>query len=99
MSTVALLCLILAAPAGFSAVPQTMNIQGKLMDPTTGDPVGDGSYSVLFSIYNVATGGSALWQETRTVGVYSGLFSIILGQVTTIPTSLFDNTDLWLGRG
>ena len=94
--SLALLCLAVVSVTIAADVPQLINVQGKLTD-AVGDPVADGPYSVLFSIYNVATGGSDLWQETRTVTVSDGLFSISLGESTTIPPSLFDNTDLWLG--
>jgi hypothetical protein len=92
----AFFCLLAASTAVGQGVPQLINVQGKLTD-AVGDPVADGPYSVLFSIYDVITGGTALWQETRTVTVSDGLFSISLGESTTIPPSLFDNTDLWLG--
>ena len=92
----AFFCLLAASTAVGQGVPQLINVQGKLTD-AGGEPVADGSYSVLFSIYDVVTGGTALWQETRTVTVSDGLFSISLGESTTIPPSLFDNTDLWLG--
>ena len=94
--SLALLCLAVVSVTIAADVPQLINVQGKLTD-VGGDPVADGPYSVLFSIYDVVTGGTALWHETRTVTVSDGLFSISLGESTTIPPSLFDNTDLWLG--
>jgi len=94
--SLALLCLAMVSVTIAADVPQLINVQGKLTD-AGGDPVADGAYSVVFSIYDVVTGGTALWQETRTVTVSGGLFSISLGESTTISPSLFDNTDLWLG--
>jgi len=94
--SLALLCLAVVSVTIAADVPQLINVQGKLTD-AVGDPVADGPYSVLFSIYDVVTGGTDLWHETRTVTVSDGLFSISLGVSTTIPPSLFDNTDLWLG--
>lgn len=97
MCSLALLCLAMAPATVAAGVPQLMNVQGMLVD-AGGDPVADGPYSVLFSIYDVASGEeTALWHETRTVTVSVGLFSINLGESTPIPPSLFDNTDLWLG--
>ena len=50
----------------------------------------DGDYSVTFSLYDVASGGAALWTETQpAVPVASGLFSAMLGSVTPI-TLAFD---------
>ncbi|HXF48407.1 MAG TPA: hypothetical protein VNL73_03140, partial [Verrucomicrobiae bacterium] len=44
----------------FGAVPQLINFQGILKDGG-GNPVADGSYSVTFTIYDAATGGTTLW--------------------------------------
>ncbi|HXF48884.1 MAG TPA: hypothetical protein VNL73_05605, partial [Verrucomicrobiae bacterium] len=46
--------------AAFGAVPQLINFQGILKDGG-GNPVADGSYSVTFTIYDAATGGTTLW--------------------------------------
>ncbi|MGC9309265.1 MAG: hypothetical protein ACP5D2_01045, partial [Candidatus Nanoarchaeia archaeon] len=56
-----------------SAIPQDISINGKLTD-SSGQAL-DGSYSVDFKIYNQATGGSALWSDSKTIetnsnGVY-----------------------------
>jgi hypothetical protein len=93
----ALLCLAMVSTAVGADVPGMINIQGKLTDPSSGQPVANGSYSVVFSIYDVPSSGTALWEETRSVDVTDGLFSILLGQIDTIPSSLFDNPQLWLG--
>ncbi len=66
------------------AVPsKELNFQGMLTD-SAGKTVTDGSYSVTFLIYDTASGGTALWQETQTVTTTSGLFSTELGKVTAI---------------
>jgi hypothetical protein len=44
-------------------IPQTVSYQGVLTDGS-GTPVVDGSYSVTFKIYTVASGGSEIWSET-----------------------------------
>ena len=62
--------------------PDLMTYQGYLTD-STGTPLGNttpANYAVLFRIYNVSTGGTALWSETQTVTVDKGNFSVILGQ-------------------
>ncbi len=74
-----------------------INFQGKLVTPT-GTNVADGSYSVVFSIYNVASAGSNLWTETQTLTVTNGIFQVNLGSVTTLPASIDFNTDnIYLG--
>lgn len=60
-----------------SAQNQQINYQGKITD-TTGAAIADGDYDVTFALYTVASGGSAVWTETRTGGnqvtVTDGLF-------------------------
>jgi microcystin-dependent protein len=64
---------------------QSFSIQGILRDPL-GRTVEDGSYSLTFRIYDVATGGSALWSETQgSVAVQHGVFTVELG--TVVPMS------------
>jgi hypothetical protein len=65
------------------AIPQMMSYQGKLTD-TLGQPVQDTTYSVTFSLYTVASGGSAFWTEPQSVTTRGGLFSLLLGSVTPI---------------
>jgi hypothetical protein len=76
-------------------MPQIMNVQGLLTD-ANGEPVSDGIHSVVFSIYNSETGGSALWTEARSVSTADGLFSLVLGEIEPIPGTLFTE-HLWLG--
>ncbi len=77
------------------AVPSTMNYQGRLTDPS-GNPVADGPYSVLFTIYDASTLGNSKWSETRTILVKDGLFSIVLGLLTPIPDSVFNDANRFL---
>jgi hypothetical protein len=53
----------------------------------------DDQYNMKFRIYSVASGGAALWTETREttnrVTVTNGQFNVQLGAVTTIPDSVF----------
>lgn len=80
--TMLLMWVILPEPAAFS---QTFSIQGVLRDPL-GRTVEDGSYSLTFRIYDVATSGSPLWSETQgSVAVQHGVFTVELG--TVVPMS------------
>jgi hypothetical protein len=80
-----------------AGVPHLLSYQGVLADHL-GDPVPDGTYQMTFCIYENATGGSALWFETRTVQVTDGRFSLLLGSVTPIPPDVFLNgSERWLG--
>ena len=75
----------------------TINYQGYLTD-STGAPVND-AVDIQVRLYDVETGGTALWTETHTgVQVSDGLFALLLGSVTAFPDHLFkDNDTLWLG--
>ncbi|MDA3814220.1 MAG: DUF1566 domain-containing protein [Candidatus Cloacimonetes bacterium] len=75
-------------------VPQTIDYQGRLADS-------DGNYlnvvvTVDFLIYNVETGGTALWSETQYVSCTNGVFHVQLGSVTPLPGTLFDIAAPWL---
>jgi len=89
--------VILGEPVGSSPIPTVMNYQGTLLNQSTGDPVPNGQYSIVFSIYNTDTGGSPLWNETQSATVHDGLFSVMLGNVTPLTASLFDGSPRYLG--
>jgi len=74
------------------SVPSMMNYQGVLSDPTTGDPVPDGDYEISFALYDVESGGSALWTEAQTVPVENGLFNVLLGSVDALSADDFTGT-------
>jgi hypothetical protein len=63
--------------------PATMNYQGKLTD-ASGVAV-SGPVNIVFRVFDVETGGTALWSETRSsIPVTNGLFDVILGEVTPL---------------
>lgn len=79
-------------------IPYKMNFQGRLTD-NNGQPVADGSYNMKFRIFDASSGGSEQWSETREttnrVTVANGLFSTQLGDVTTLPVSIFTTQNLY----
>ncbi len=75
--------------------PQMLSYQGKLTD-TLGVPVADTTYSVEFRLYTIPSGGSSYWNETQTIRTRGGLFSALLGSVTSIG-SVPDAGALYLG--
>ena len=80
----------LEAPA---ATGPLLSYQGRLVDPTTGSPK-SGPFAMTFKLYGVATGGTALWTETKNVVVSNGLFSALLGDTTALNLAAFDGRDL-----
>jgi len=51
--------------------------QGRLTD-ANGNPVSDGTYNMVFNLYDAATGGTPLQTKTYNVTVTNGLFSQVL---------------------
>ena len=82
---------VLATPS----FTRQMNYQAKLTD-ANGVAVSDGTYNIEFKLYAASSGGSALWTETRTttdrVQVTNGLFSVMLGSVTSLTSVDFNQT-------
>ncbi|MBL0124773.1 MAG: hypothetical protein IPP88_19345 [Betaproteobacteria bacterium] len=72
------------SPAATAAPPQRISYQGSLS--SAGNPV-NGATSVTFRLYNVPTGGAALWTEAQSVNVVNGLFSVALGGTTTFASA------------
>ncbi|MBX3051717.1 MAG: hypothetical protein KF753_09605 [Caldilineaceae bacterium] len=83
--------------ADTTAVTRVLHYQGRLMDPATKVPKPDGSYTMSFRLYNVATAGAALWTENKSIAVTDGLFSTLLGDTTALDTNHFNGDDLYLG--
>ena len=86
--------LMLFATSVFAQIPQTMSYQGLLTD-TAGNPVADGPVNLTFKLYDAATDGTLLWEETQQVDVAKGLFNVILG--TSNPLNLPFDKAYWLG--
>ncbi len=84
--------LIMMWTAGIStatgSIPYEINYQGYLTDDQ-GDPL-TGTHNFVFSMYDAATGGTALWTENHTaVSVENGVFHVIMGEFTAIDPDLF----------
>ncbi len=96
MFRISILLISLLLPLSlFAQAPSTIGYQSVLTD-AVGNPVADGSQDITFKIYNVSTGGSALWTETQTVTTTNGVFSAALGSVSSLTGVSFSQA-LWLG--
>ena len=82
------------SPRSNQIISKLISYQGILTDDN-GASVTDGEYQMIYSLYESETGTPAVWSETQTVLVTSGVFSVYLGSVTPI-THTFDK-QLWLG--
>ncbi len=92
-----LYCLVLVnllwTVTGMAQVPKTMSYQGYLKD-AEGMPVNE-TLQMTFAIYDVSTGGTALWSESQMVVVKNGIYNVILGADT--PLDLAEAAPYWLG--
>jgi subtilisin-like proprotein convertase family protein len=73
---------LLTAVATSFAVPGTINYQGVLTDGV-GVPQ-EGTADVTFRLFDVNSGGSALWSETQNVSFIGGTYSVQLGAAATL---------------
>ena len=90
---VLLLVAALCCGSVHAAVPHQINYQGMLTNPG-GTPV-NATVSMVLNLYNVDTGGAALYTETQSVVVANGVFNVLIGSVTPLPLP-FD-VQYWLG--
>lgn len=86
---------MLATSVAQAEVPAMMSYQGRLQD-SQGAPL-DGTFDMIFAIYDVATEGTALWTETQSVAVNEGHFIVLLGSVESLPVDLFSAQVRYLG--
>jgi len=69
--------LLISLAYSFAEVPCKINYQGRLIKDNV--PV-DGTKTMVFSIYAVATGGSPIWTSGNvSVEVHNGLFRYVIG--------------------
>lgn len=82
----AIICTFLTMSLAHAQVPRLINYQGQLKQNNL--PVSE-TFQMKFSIYNVAEGGTVLWDEDQTVSVSEGVFNVLLGSSTPFPDTLF----------
>lgn len=101
LSALSVTVLLAKTSYAVTTVPAKMNFQGRLTN-SSGNIMANGTYNMKLRLYTVSSGGSSVWSEDRLVSgstgvtVTNGLFSIRMGDVTTIPASLFASGNLYL---
>jgi len=85
----------------FADINRTIGFQGSVRNKTTSSAV-NGNFDFVFKIYNVSSGGTALWTETRNganqITVTNSQFSVNLGSLTAFSNLIDFNSDsLYLG--
>lgn len=68
-------------------IPKTLNYQGSLTD-NTGQPL-SGTRQMTFALYDIASGGTALWTEIQAVTLKDGRFSVVLGSSSPLSADIF----------
>jgi hypothetical protein len=87
-----------AVPVTAQTPPQgaTRPYSARLADPS-GQPVTDGQYDFVFSLYGSEKDQLSLWTELRTgVPLKSGNLNLALGQSVPIPNDVLARPELWL---
>tara|TARA_Y100000588_G_scaffold335468_1_gene375635 strand:+ start:286 stop:1974 length:1689 start_codon:yes stop_codon:yes gene_type:complete len=88
---------ITSGKARIGVAPRIISYQGYLKDSSSGQAVSNDSRTAVFSLYTSDSGGSAVWQETKTIVTSNGVFRTILGQTSPINPSIVAVPELWLG--
>ena len=93
--TAALSLMTLGLSAASAQVPQQISFAGRLTDLNRN--VLDGTFSIVFSIYDASSGGNLLWTETQpAVTVTNGAVQTKLGAVTPIPYTVGNAANAYL---
>jgi len=88
-----LMSLLPTSPA-VAQVPQLIRFQGQAVD-SQGVPL-EGPYTLIFRLYDAATAGTKIWEETQTnIALSKGHFSVLLGQQNPL-TSMDWSKSCWL---
>jgi hypothetical protein len=100
LGLIALCMLAVLAPlSGQAAVPGQISFQGYLTD-SDGTALPDGTYTMIFYLFNAEIGGSQLWNapngEVQEVAVTNGIYQVQLGAVQPLDSSVFDGGAAWL---
>lgn len=90
-----LVLFVAGCACALGAAPATLGYQGRLAD-AGGTPI-SASLNITFRLYDVASGGSALWAETQAgVAVDGGNLAVELGKVAPLPSTIWGR-QLYLG--
>jgi hypothetical protein len=81
-----------------SGLDRMIGYSGFLTNNLGNAPITDGTYSLIFSIYTVSSGGTAVWTDTFSVTTVTGEFSVMLGSGVSLSALDFSSdTNYWLG--
>jgi hypothetical protein len=100
MIVLVVMASVLAAGSVTAQMPSnsgsTLSYSARLTDPS-GQPVADGQYDFVFTLYAAEKDDRALWSEMQPgLSLKSGDLSVILGQSVPIVNKVADREELWL---
>lgn len=95
LAKMASLAGLVAAWAGLAwaaSAPQVIPFQGRLTDQN-GTAYTEGTYTIVFNLYDAPVGGTALWTERHTgVGLVNGMVNVFLGSIVALDGQDFTQT-------
>src|SRR2546423_7030187 len=86
--------LLLLATAASAQVPRTISYQGVAVQ--NGSAV-NGKHLITLSLYDAATGGNLIYQETHQTEIANGVFDLTIGSQSPFPLSLAFDKPYYLG--
>ncbi|MBU1319092.1 MAG: hypothetical protein KKG33_06095 [candidate division Zixibacteria bacterium] len=95
ISAVALIVAMMAVTV--FGTPSFIHYQGVLEQ--SGNPVPNGTYTVIFRIWNALEDGDSIWGETHQITTHgnNGKFNVQLGSVDELAPEIFDDINRWIG--
>src|SRR5688572_26815541 len=94
----ALFLLLASITAQAATSRAVIPFQGAVAVKPGEPPLDENPYGAKFQIYNVATGGTLLFEDIQQITIRQGVFSVELGGgSSTLDSNIFrTNQDLWL---
>ena len=93
--TILIAAALLISGSAYPAVPGQINFQGVLLDDTS--QLVNGTVDFNFALYDESIGGTQLWAESQNVvPVNGGVYTVALGSVTPITTSILTGNAVYL---
>ena len=89
--------LLLLTLAISAQVPQMINYQAQLLDPTTDQPIADDTYQITFKIYDTEAATTAIWTEMHSVETQTGMYNVLLGSQYPVTNEILTGAEKWLG--
>lgn len=86
--------LLIGVSSANAQIQRLISYQGLLTQPN-GQPIADGPQNLVLRLYDAATGGNLVFEETQNgIAVTRGLFSVYIGQASPLAPVDF-NQQLW----